>query len=244
VPDAVRGLPGVSRYAAPPPTTGLTWLSAESRARMDGASDPHAWRALEGPRWWADAAFHLTVRIHALGMPDDLRRSGDAAGLRASMPLLDQDLVELALRMPPELGFGPQLGKPLLRGALAGLVPDPVRLRPVKTVFNELMVAAVTGPDGPVMRRLLLDPAAESRRVTPGGVPGGGLFDDPPAPGTTASWYWAQDLWRLTMLECWLREQADPGFAARTIEAGLPERRFRFLSISRREGRDTSGIAL
>jgi asparagine synthase (glutamine-hydrolysing) len=227
VPDGVRRTRLGARLGgnlAPP----SEWLGDDSKQIIVEASDPDAWTRLDGPRWWSDFLYHVSNRIHAIGMPDHLRRSGDAVGIRAGMPLLDQDLVELALRLPPELGFGPLLGKPLLRAATDGMLPEMVRLRAVKTVFNDILIAGVTGPDGPLIRELLLDPKAETRRYMRGNAPAGGLFDDPPTPGTPASWYWAQQVWQLVLFECWLREQADPGFAARTIAAGVPGRDYEF----------------
>lgn len=233
VPGPLARRPAFNRLARVPPQGDVPWLDERVRREVAEATAPDAWRALDGPRWWADAIYHVTVRIDALGMPDDVRRSGDEVGVAGSMPLLDQDLLEVVLRQPPELGFGPLLGKPLLRAAVAGLVPDSVRMRPLKTVFSALLVDALHGPDRALVEQLLRDPVAESRGFTRGGAPAGGLLDDPPPRTSPAAWYWAQDVWRLTLLECWLRELAEPGWAAKALDRlPVPPRRFELSASS------------
>lgn len=56
-----------------------------------------------------------------------------AAGLEARHPFLDRRLVELVLALPPEELFRAEVGKPLLRKAMAGILPEKVRCRQDKT---------------------------------------------------------------------------------------------------------------
>ena len=88
------------------------------------------------------------------------RRRAASAGLEARHPLFDLDLVELSLRQPPLATFDRHRSRPVLRAAMAGALPDAVRLRPHKALFDSVLVDSLAGPDGALARRLLSDPAA------------------------------------------------------------------------------------
>jgi hypothetical protein len=138
------------------------------------------------------------------------RQRAAAAGLQARHPLLDLDLVALALRLPPLASFDRYRNRPLLRAALAGRLPDSVRRRPGKALFDSLVVDSLAGADGPLIRRLLTDPGAEirayvdQRRVRRDLLDSDRLRRERP-------FDWMCQVWRLTTAECWLRAQADPG---------------------------------
>jgi asparagine synthase (glutamine-hydrolysing) len=137
---------------------------------------------------------------------DHLRRRSALAGLATRHPIADVDLLETVLALPPELAFHPRHGRPLLREAVAGLLPDEVRLRAAKSDFNAPFHAGLAGPDLPLVRRLLggrdarigayVDRAALARDLL-GAVPaGGGELQD-----------WGLYTWRLVTAEMWLRMQ-------------------------------------
>jgi asparagine synthase (glutamine-hydrolysing) len=136
---------------------------------------------------------------------DVSRRHAAMAGLEVRHPLLDLDLVELALGLPPELAFDRRFNRPLLRHAMEGLVPDDVRLRPYKSRFDPVLVAAIQS-DRRAIERLLLAPNPELHafvdptdlREVLERVP-----DD--AAGERER---AMRLWTFAMLECWLRRIA------------------------------------
>ena len=128
--------------------------------------------------------------------------------MQARLPLLDPDLVQLTLGQPPGASFDQHLSRPLLRQAMAGLLPDQVRLRPRKAWFDSLIVACIAA-DEPVIRRLLTAPGAETRaflqpeRIT--------LALDTLASARGVPRFRAMHLiWRALTLECWLRLQDDP----------------------------------
>jgi asparagine synthase (glutamine-hydrolysing) len=82
--------------------------------------------------------FILRTHLQSLLVVDD--RMAMVSGLEVRAPWLDHRLVELALRLPGELKLGPPdegyRVKWLLRQALRGVVPDPIRDRP-KVHFPE-----------------------------------------------------------------------------------------------------------
>jgi asparagine synthase (glutamine-hydrolysing) len=82
--------------------------------------------------------FILRTHLQSLLVVED--RMAMAGGLEVRVPWLDHRLVELALRLPGDLKLGPADGnyrvKWLLRQALHGIVPAPIRDRP-KAHFPE-----------------------------------------------------------------------------------------------------------
>jgi hypothetical protein len=119
-------------------------------------------------------------------------------------------LVQLSLRMAPLASFDRYRNRPVLRAAMAGRVPDAVRLRPGKAWFDSVIVECLDGPDGVAARRLLSDPGAEigayvdQRTLRRTMLDAVSLRREQPF-----QWMW--QLWRLTTAECWLRAQANPG---------------------------------
>src|SRR5205085_10478214 len=113
------------------------------------------------PAGFSERAFLLTADRHAIGVGDYTRRRALLAGLKARPPLLDPDLVECLLRIPPHLGFDPVFNRVLIRQALAGRVPDSIRLGTVKSHLGPFFYDAVAGPDLAPIRRALGRPGLE-----------------------------------------------------------------------------------
>ena len=139
------------------------WLLGRAVDELVDSDDPLAWKRLDGPRWWAQAAYGIAYGIEQAGVFEHQRRRAGLAGLEARHPLLDLDLVELSLRQSPLLTFDRRYSRPLLRESMAGLLPDSVRLRPGKAQFESLIVDCLTGPDGVAVRAILTSPRAELR---------------------------------------------------------------------------------
>jgi asparagine synthase (glutamine-hydrolysing) len=194
------------------------WLTSEARSDLRASSDPLAWKRLDGPRWWANIAHGLTRGIEETGVFEQQRRTAAAAGLQARHPLLDFDLVELGMRLPPLASFDRYLNRPVLRAATAGVLPDAVRLRPQKVLFDALLVDCLAGPDGEAVRGLLTDPKAELRDyVDPGALRAELLDSDRRRREQPFRWMW--QVWRLCTAEIWLRAQA--GSAVQGSVAGV-----------------------
>jgi asparagine synthase (glutamine-hydrolysing) len=191
------GIPGADDGAP-------AWLTRSSRRRLRRSDDPEGWKRLEGPRWWASAAHGVSAGIEATGVYEHQCRRAAMAGLEARHPMLDLDLVELALRQPPEQTLDPRFSRPVLREAMAGLLPDEVRLRPRKALFESLIVSAMRGPDGAAIEAILTAPDAEIGAYADREGMRSALF------GTGEvrkedEFRWMWQVWRLLTAEVWLR---------------------------------------
>ncbi len=197
----------ISRAFASRP--GPAWMHPHIAHELADSDDPLAWKRLDGPRWWAHTAHGLTRGIEETGIFEHQRRRAAMADIEARHPMFDLDLIELALRLPPEATLDPYRNRPVLRDSMAGLLPDSVRLRPAKAWFDSLIVDCLDGRDGALVRRLIADPDAElNAYVDPDGV-GRDLFDERPR-DRRETFRWMHQVWRLLTAECWLRAQANP----------------------------------
>jgi asparagine synthase (glutamine-hydrolysing) len=192
------------------------------------AADPSDWKRLDGPRWWAHLADGTVYGPDRIGSAEHALRLARMAGVERRRPLLDLDLSEHVLRLPPELAFTPWFGKGHVREAMEGLVPDSVRLRRQKTFFTDVRVRSLIESDLPFARRLL-GPDAEVRRY----VSAQSISDALEGPGVDAAQstrgLWGFRLQHLASTEIWLRAQADPEFPGRLrAEAGLDAARYTF----------------
>jgi asparagine synthase (glutamine-hydrolysing) len=187
------------------------WLRARAAHHLLDSDDPHAWKRLDGPRWWANIAHGLTRTIEETSVFAHQRRRSASAGLETRHPLFDLDLIELGLRQPPRSSFARDHDRPVLRAAMAGLLPDAVRLRPEKAWFDSLIADCLAGPDGASVRRLLTDPDARLGAYVDVQSLDRALYGGGSAGTPFGSFQWMHQVWRLTSIECWLREQADPG---------------------------------
>jgi asparagine synthase (glutamine-hydrolysing) len=187
-----------------------TWLTATSRRALDEAHDPWPWMRSDVPRWWAYQSYLLTRSREGSALGEYTWLRGADLGLESRTPLFDVELTELMLSLPPETGWG-RINRPVARAAVAGVLPDPVRMNPRKANIGPFYFDLLTGPDLPVIRELLLDPAARVREFA-----GGPGFDDYVARTRTRAdpdWLtWTTTLWRLVTAECWLRWSEDPAW--------------------------------
>jgi asparagine synthase (glutamine-hydrolysing) len=184
-----------------------SWFTAAS-ARLRFDTDPALdFKRTGAPRWWSSLLDEATG-IGSGQVHDATRRRNAAVGLRARHPLLDVDLIELVLALPPEHAFDPRLSRPLLRESVRGLIPDRVRLRPSKSSFDALFHELLAGADLPRVRSLLLAPDAEVRAFVDPERMRADLFDAAPPSWPWALQRWALDVWRLLTAEIWLRHQA------------------------------------
>jgi asparagine synthase (glutamine-hydrolysing) len=204
------------------------YLSDHGRSLLPGpVKDPRPWRALDGPAWWAGKVDHFVRRLSEYGAPEQTTRSARLAGVTERHPLLTLDLIEFALRLPPEEGFDAHRTRPDLRRAMEGIVPDAVRLRAEKVDFDAVRGYSLLA-DREVIRELLGDPAARIRPFVRREVVASILDETPSRWGDLSRW--GGELMRLVTLECWLRQQEDADFARRMLDSGrltAPDLRFR-----------------
>jgi asparagine synthase (glutamine-hydrolysing) len=192
------------------------WLR-RSQARRYNGPDPQPWRSLEGPRWWAQLADTVLRGPERMGFFDYFRRRGRAAHLPAHHPFLDLDLIHRVLTLSPEHGFDPRLNRPLLRRAMRGVVPEPVRLRPGKSQFSSLVLDRLAIGDRGTIARLLNGKDAEVAAFAhPRALRS--LVDGGPAAHPGGEAMWVMEVWRLALAEGWLRSQADADFARTMLD--------------------------
>lgn len=191
------------------------WLSPALAERHRAGLDLWSWKRTPGPRWRAHLV-HALVVAGSAATYEHVRRRAAGAGLRARHPLVDADVVDYMLRIPPEAAFHPDLTRPLLRRSVEGIVPDAVRLRPDKSNFDVVFHAALQGHDLPAVRALLLAPDAELRaHVDQAEV--ARMLDEPPERFPGGVMPWAIYTWRMATAELWLRK-----LAGRPLRDGLP----------------------
>lgn len=189
--------------------TAPAWLRRRALEDLVASDDPFAWKRLDGPRWWAHAAYGVTRGIEEAGVFEHQRRRAALAGLRARHPILDLDLVGLALRQPPRSTLDRRFSRPLLRASMAGLLPDSVRLRPAKARFEALIADCLSGADGAAVRQILTAPGLELGAYLDPIAMRRALFDSD-ALRRESPFRWMWQVWRLLTAELWLRSQASP----------------------------------
>ena len=223
---AVKGLQPAWLHRAvrarAPRRYGPWWLTEAGNVLYGGGAASWAWKDASGPRWWAYSADLLTMARERAGVHDALRQMFADAGLHGAHPLLeDVDLIETVLSQPPELAFHDRLDRPVLRSALADLMPG-AALREEKSYFNAVLADAVHGVDEEPLRRLLDEDSEITRYVNAGLLDS--LFATPlERRGGRETFL----LWRLASVECWLRAHRDPSFAREALETlGVEETRF------------------
>ena len=175
---------------------GPDWTSALVRERLT--------------RPGADAFIDQVLRfdVTTLVVDDPVKRVDNmtmAFGLEARVPFLDQELVKLAARLPPELKLGSG-GKHVLKAIARPLLPAAVIDRP-KGYFPMPALKYVRGPFLDFMRDILDSRACRER----------GLFQRPyvekllAAPEAPAHFtrLRGSKLWHLALLEFWLQRHVD-----------------------------------
>ena len=148
----------------------------------------------------------LRMDVTTLIVDDPVKRVDNmtmAWGLEARVPFLDQQLVEIAARMPPEYKLGDG-GKAMLKHIARGRVPDAVIDRP-KGYFPMPALKYVRGEFLDFMRDIVNSDACRSR----------GLFNRAyvdkllAAPDRYFTRLQGSKLWHLALLELWLQLNVD-----------------------------------
>lgn len=140
-------------------------LTREARARLDGADLLAPLDAIEQAAWDSGArdAFDVLqvgyARTYlAAGVLQKVDRAAMAASLEVRAPLLDNDVVDLALALPSRDKLRRLRTKAILKGAARGLVPDAIIDRKKKG-FGVPVASWLSGPLRPLVEELLA-PAA------------------------------------------------------------------------------------
>jgi asparagine synthase (glutamine-hydrolysing) len=171
------------RYGLGPLVPAVIKRRREERARVSSPDSmiPLAdWRQLaaldtaskadrrEGPNWWRNLAESLIDTRDLLGLGAHFRREAADEGIERRHPLLyDLPLTEAMLRLPPQTRFDPVHNRPLLRKALAGLIPEEVRTRRTKSHFTGLMHAGIRADEPGLIEPLRLLDAPVRAYIAP-----------------------------------------------------------------------------
>lgn len=146
---------GAAAALLPPPLLAALWR-ASSRRRGGTWSSRATFRGL---------GFAATRAAHALtaGIAEcrnaSWQRLRSHFGIEIAHPFLDLRVVDFVLRLPRGLRFGQGQRKALLRQAMEGLLPEPVRLRNVSTHFGDLLARGLVERERRRLEGWLDDPA-------------------------------------------------------------------------------------
>ena len=88
-------------------------------------------------------------------------------GVERRYPVLDRRLAELCLSLPGDQKLRDGWTRSIMRRALAGVVPEVVRLRPGKSDLSDPLVRGLLGPDRPVFDALVARPGPVSDWIDP-----------------------------------------------------------------------------
>ncbi|MBA2557847.1 MAG: hypothetical protein H0V12_10975, partial [Chloroflexi bacterium] len=212
------------------------WFTAGSGGAFHATATPTSFMRRGVPRWWGYKVEALTRGTIPVTLFDHSRRRAGLVGMEMRHPFADVDLVELVLSLPHDLSFDPRFSRPLVRNAMQGLIPDEVRLRRSKSWFDHIQRGALTD-DVPIIDRLLSDGEARIADYVHMDVLRRELIERAPGRHERPDRSWHLHIWRLVMLECWLRSQEDGAFLDRLADSGeLAPARYRF--VSTRDGLD------
>ena len=148
----------------------------------------------------------LRFDVTTLIVDDPVKRVDNmtmAWGLEARVPFLDHELVELAMRMPPELKLMSG-GKHVLKRIARGLIPDSVIDRP-KGYFPMPALKYVRGDFLDFMADILNSDACRQRNVFERGYVDKLLA----APDKYFTKLQGSKLWHMALLELWLQRNVD-----------------------------------
>ena len=193
-----------------------SWLKHDLGEQYMEASDTWEWKKQPAPRSWAYVS-NLLAGSGRAGFAEYLRRRAASFGIEAQPPLLDVDLTEFVLRMPPEQNFDPFTDRPLIREAMIHLVPDTIRFDQRKSNLAPFYFDAVWA-DFDAIRSLLGAPDARIFEF----VERSSIQQMVSGPGSRHEPDWLRrlgDIWNLAGLEAWLRHEEDPQSVEHMLEA-------------------------
>ncbi len=228
-----RGLMPASVHRARERRRAHPLLSDADAREAAAVVDEWSWLAERAPRWWAYRRRALVTVPQLLDAAGSLRRTATLAGVTDRHPfMLDSELVEFALRAPPEPSFDARHDRPVARASQLARVPDEVRLRPGKSGLSGLLTRSLDRGERALLAELLDPRGARLREfLAPGRL--GTIAERLRSPIARADAGW---LWQLGALECWLRQLEDPRFADeladRSAEPALVHRVERVLRTS------------
>ena len=142
-----------------------SFFTAETGALVDGGTARQAYLDVLRPVQDRDPVskalyFEAKTFLHGLLVVED--KVSMAHSLESRVPFLDNELVELARRIPTRVKNGDSGGKPVLRRAMAGLLPPGILEKP-KQGFSPPDQSWYRGPTMNYVQEILLDPRSLER---------------------------------------------------------------------------------
>jgi asparagine synthase (glutamine-hydrolysing) len=128
-------------------------------------------------------------------------RNAARFGVEVRHPFLDRRLFELVLAFPPEELWKPGVSKPLLRRAMAGILPEAVRGRKTKTRFTTFLDVVLREKEADRIEDLLQTPLAADLGI----LDRDRLLADYRAYRNGGSPALRAPLWHAVTLEIWLK---------------------------------------
>jgi asparagine synthase (glutamine-hydrolysing) len=101
--------------------------------------------------------FALYTAREMASLPSWIQRDGFEDGMEVRYPFLSRPLVEFALQLPVQLRVQPFARKRVLREAMRGLLPEPVRTRQTKGGIDARILWSLHRENG-FLRALLQEP--------------------------------------------------------------------------------------
>ena len=192
-----------------------SYLSDRARRLIDEHDRGDTWRQQAGPRWRSYFLDSIAHGGETMGAAEHMQRLQRPWGLVGRHPLQDLDLVRFVLRLPPALGFDPVYTRVTQRAALAAERRRRCGCVRRRASSTACVTESMRGGDRRAVTDLLLAPDSLVRsHVRPEAIEE--MLRDPPSAPAAAD-RWAAHLLHLVTTECWLREQAEPGFAQETL---------------------------
>jgi asparagine synthase (glutamine-hydrolysing) len=168
------------------------WVGAVLRKELHHAARAFAETPI--PRSAMDRFMHLAQSPNISFVAEERTRNQTMGGLPCADPLYDEDLVRFMTSVPPRYLFVDNSHRGLLRRAMRGLLPEPVRARMDKARFEPALSAMMWPLEGldellrfeRIGRAEIVDSEAFRRHLAP-------LVRDPGSNGVGILWdpFWA-----------------------------------------------------
>lgn len=156
------------------------------------------WKEFHYPGQW-DRLSRLTLNIYSQGHAT-VSKEYHRHGMEISTPYWDRRLVEFVMALPAYQLGRPGIDRYVMRNAMRGLVPEPIRLRTQRTIFSELFTMGIFDKEKETVKRLIKDALIVQLNI---------IKHDWFQAEFEAGTKWSADgyyFWKALSLELWLRK--------------------------------------
>jgi asparagine synthase (glutamine-hydrolysing) len=156
------------------------------------------WKEYQKPGQW-DRLRRLTLNIYPQGLAV-VNKEYRKHGMEISSPYWDRRLVEFVMAIPAYQLGRPGLDRYVMRNAMKGILPEPIRLRTQRTVFTELFTMGIFDKEREMVKQLLENPLIVQQNI---------IRPEWLRAEFEAGTNWSADgyyFWKALSLELWLRK--------------------------------------